>query len=111
MESEKRLSDLALEIRHAVPNRGIDDGFAAEVCEGWQTVSFEQILIQAVVLIEQLERDSSAWSTCRWPHLRGIRNRHRQFRERPRTPRFREEDMGPEEAIEIDLALSEPVSS
>ena len=56
MESEKSVSALLREIRDAILDGGIDDGFVIELVGDSLVVPLEEVLVDAVVFVEQLQR-------------------------------------------------------
>jgi hypothetical protein len=102
----KKASGFFLEIRHAIPDRRIDHGFAAEGVRNGLTVSLEQKLIQAVVLIEQPQGGFK-------PLGQHVHRRSLQafvidpvhFQNDADVSRFREEDVRSQEAKEIDHGI------
>jgi hypothetical protein len=102
----KKAFGFFLEIRDAIPDRRIDNGFAAERMRNGLMVALEQELIDAVVLIEHAQGRFQTLG-------QGVHSRSFQafvidtanFNNDTDLPRFRKEDMRSDKAKEIDHGI------
>ena len=106
MDREKSVSALRRQIRDAVLDGGVYDGIAVELVGDGFVVSFEEVLIDAVVFIEQLQRGFEPLrQTVNRSVVEALVVNAAHFEDDAEVPGLGEKTCRSDEAVEIHLLV------